>query len=260
VRYGSFTEAAQRAIPDLPRRSLRQAGPQRIEKQRQVAEPNEGEVVTPPKAVGSANENGVCLPLLRAMANQLSADEVREIERLVRQRLQVWPTRAAKGRAETLGFLADLLAKQPVFVLPFRAIERKTYDELRPAAAPTSQRLVRAFGSWLGVCRAADGVLSDGRKARPGTVASRAAYGPRPPTYTRDEVIAAVQRCASAMGRTPSSHNYHCWSIGEPARARRHGEMSRLPAYRVICRLFRPEADKQGERYVWAVVVRAAGF
>lgn len=264
VRFGSFTEAAQRAIPDLPRRGLRLA-------RRPAAGHTPALLVdaaaedASPAAAGSEPFHG--LKVLQAIAGELTRPELQELERLLRRRLSKWESKASERRTERLAFLARLLAEQPTLTEPFRAVARKTYDELRPSEAPTSERLVRAYGSWFMCCRAADGLTRDGRKSAPGGLNPRSLRArPKQPPYTRDEVIGAVQQCAAtfaarrlpATTASPSSQDYHRWSIERCAHARANGQSLRLPKYSTIVRIFRPETEPG--QSVWSAVVTAAGL
>ena len=159
---------------------------------------------------------------LRAMISGLPAAALEEVARALHARLNAPPS-AAQRRIRELGYLARLLDErpQPPERLPY--FPRVLYDERRPIEkpdAPPSARLQERFGSWPRACHAAWGLKPDGRSI------SSADPWPRPARGARIgavEAIASVCRMAAAIGRAPSSHEYHHWVIASRARARREG-------------------------------------
>lgn len=269
--YGSFSEAAQAAIPQLPRRGRRLAGPERVrahetaaayadrkgstgldaedERTRSVT----GEQsATSASASPSASDSASCLQPVLLMLDRLPFEAVRELERALRRRLHPAGRPASARRVERLGFLAQLLAAQPLGVDGRRIVERQTYERQRPADAPSAERLQHAYGSWAAACRAAAGVLDDGRKRNVGPTGAWCA----PPALraTTDDVRVAVRRCADELGRRPSSHDFHSWGIEKRARARAAGRREPIPAYNAVCRLYRARAERAGTR-IWAAVI-----
>jgi hypothetical protein len=59
------------------------------------------------------------------------------------------PLSPREQRLLELGFLASILNQTPVREgIGFAVIERKDYDKVRPASAPSSAVLVRRYGTW----------------------------------------------------------------------------------------------------------------
>jgi hypothetical protein len=170
------------------------------------------------------------------MLNELSGAALVELERALRGRLAEPPETPAQRRAGRLGFLAELIRETGLGRPP-----RITYDQGRPASAPSGQELVDEFGSWRKACRAAAGVLPDGRIHRPGQ-----SNHPRTPSsrvktdgYTGDEIVKAIRRCAHAEGRKPTSLAYERWRDRKLGQAKRHGKTRpRIPALPTISRAF----------------------
>jgi hypothetical protein len=265
-RYGSFTEAVRIAQPTIPRRRLRLAGEARVAESRRIAG-SRSSVPEMPSVAGDATRAGgearrSAVELVAAMAESLAHDELRELERFLRRRLATTERPAAAQRARRLGALAQLLEQEPTRTKPFPLISRKTYDERRPADAPTSDTLQRTYGSWVKACRAAGGVKPDGRKAGAGRRSAPIRIGKegKPRSYTREEVVAAIRSCADDAGRSLpdlSSSEYHEWQIERAARLRAHGQSHRLPNYRIITQLFGVDAEKAGTT-IWTAVLAAA--
>ncbi len=268
LRYGSFTEALWIALPELERRGLRLASPAQT-----ALRGGAGPCPTDPSSEGPTSESkyitatnaGVAsdrtvadsLRSLLAMVDSLPEPAQRELERALRRRLAPYRSSAAQRRVGSLGFLAELLSIEAAAVGAGGSrgptlVPRIAYDAARPRSAPTSERLVRLFGSWFGACRAAEGVVAGGRKSAPGTVAGRTTRAARQ-MYSREEVLAAVRLCAQSLGRVPSSCDYHAWALERKARARATGTALRLPGYSVFCRLFR--GDGGSDATVWSRVL-----
>lgn len=128
----------------------------------------------------------------------------------------------AERRARRLGPLAELIAAHaPAYA---SRIPRTLYDAQQSPAVPSSHELVEEYGAWVKVCRAAEGVLPDGRvrrgdKNRPRNPGIRI----QTPAYSRLEITNAIRRCAQRIGRRPTSRMYETW---------REGELRRVPAER----------------------------
>lgn len=173
-------------------------------------------------AANAANDAHPELAPLRAMISGLPAAALEEVARALHARLNAPPT-AAERRVRELGYLARLLDErpQPPERLPY--IPRNVYDERRAtekADAPTSARLQERFGSWAHACHAAWGLKPDGRSIG---AADAWPHPPRTSAFGAEDAKASVRRLASAIGRAPSSHEYHHWIIVRRERARREG-------------------------------------
>jgi hypothetical protein len=248
-RYGSMTEALHRAVPDAPRRNLRLAAPMRVALDEATTHYAAREPTTDvgttqelaqPLAMTNTNHDAAfeVLDPLTAMARALTRDELREFEQAARRRVYKLAGLKTSVWAERLRPLTLLLEREGVEDSVLLRVERKRYNECRPADAPSSERLVRAYGSWAAVCRAAAGVTADGRRRRVGTNASRSPRGRRGTPYTRADVIAAVRLCAEELGCVPSSHRYIVWQRHKRTQARGRGMALRLPHYDAVRRLF----------------------
>jgi hypothetical protein len=89
-------------------------------------------------------------------------------------------------------------------------VGRSDYDAWRADQAPPSHDLVAKFGNWLNVCRAAYGLLPDGRWRAGGRPWAQAAiYDRGKRLYTKNDTAQAVRDCALALGRIPSTTDYY---------------------------------------------------
>lgn len=170
------------------------------------------------------------------MLDQLDGPTLAELERALRGRLAPEAETPAERRGRRLGFLA-MLIEQSGLARPSRV----EYDRLRPADAPTGQELTAEFGLWSRACRAADGVLPDGRINRPSGDNHPRTPGARvkTPVYTRDEILTAIRRCALAIGRAPTSGAYERWREREVQKAKRFGKrVPRIPSIGTVARAF----------------------
>jgi hypothetical protein len=197
---------------------------------------------------------------VRAMMGALPPTAAEELGRALHAKLNAPPT-AAERRAKMLRFLARLLEELPQYpdCLPY--VPRKEYDARRAtdrSSGPPSARLQQQFGSWARACHAAWGLLDDGRSW------GAAQPWPRPPrhpqNYEREEAITSVQRCAHALGHTPSSTEYHYWVMNRRARARKVvGSVRPYAPYASVMRLLAPDcAHGNGWRLVVQRVVTDA--
>lgn len=104
-------------------------------------------------------------------------------------------------------------------------VSQRAYDATRPAGAPTSETLIQRYGGakkdgWSWACRAAWGLLPDGRKTKPGTGWASGLRGKkRPPRSDRDLVIRSIRECAFELLRRPSSNVYKEWLAAHRRRA-----------------------------------------
>jgi hypothetical protein len=191
---------------------------------------------------------------IRALLDHLSTAGVREIGRALHARLNVPPT-AADRRVAELRYLTSLLEERPQYPERLPYVPRTVYDGRRASearAAPPSARLTERYGSWPRACRAAWGLLEDGRffgDTFPWPQQRRGA------TYSRDEAAAALHECATQLSRIPSSHDYNIWTINRRARARASGEPVRIPCTGTVLRLFAADrSNRNGWRLVLARV------
>lgn len=173
-----------------------------------------------------------------------------EIHRALHAQLHPEPV-AGQWRVKNLGPLARMLDRWPDFMgrqpdpdeelwwdgKPWPGvpvIPREVYDQHRPPGAPDSRRLVQQLGGkesggWLMVCRAAYGLLPDGRYlgcGRPRPMHRMLDGGKRGrPLWDPDRCAQAVRRCALDIGRVPSSSDYTRY---QRAKARRLNDPDRL--------------------------------
>jgi hypothetical protein len=192
---------------------------------------------------------------ISAMIEVLDHERRETLAGALHQHVHAPPT-AAERRVAFLGLLARLLNEhpQPPERIPY--VERQQYDERRAAEtsdAPSSERLVERFGSWKRVCWAAWLLQPDGRKATGGTPYSRLYPGrSRPPEYTVEECFASIRACADALGRAPSSADYHRWSLKKKRDARDAGQECRIVRMSIILRLLAPDDAPPREKWLTA--------
>lgn len=174
--------------------------------------------------------------VVQVMLGELDGPALAELERALRGRLTPKAETPAERRARRLGPLAGLIEQAGAPRPP-----REEYDRLRPPEAPSGQELTAEFGLWRRACRAAEGVLPDGRINRacgdnhPRTPGARE----KTPTYTRDEILNAIRRCALDTGRAPTSRAYEHWRERKIGRAQRFGKPTpRLPSLGTVARTF----------------------
>lgn len=177
---------------------------------------------------------------IAGMLGELDRGSLAELERALTLRLHPAPTPAERRVAE-LGLLAELLAERASASAPsVPRIERQTYERhrlARGANAPAADTLATRYGGWRGACRAAHGLLPDGRHRGRGKPWHSSARGRRKVApYSRMEIRAALRRCAFELGRIPSSADYHWWSREKRRVLRARGvrlEISSLPEHRI---------------------------
>jgi hypothetical protein len=189
---------------------------------------------------------------LSAMLDHLDPAQLKRLEVVLRAKLRAAPTRL-EVREHELGVLNAMLAEAGMLDHPRPRVARQTYDRELPEGATPSARLAERYGSWFKACKAASSLkLAGGTKDAPRPWASRQRGGTRGPTFTREEIIEAVIRCAAATERIPSSNVYYDWSARERRKAReRGGRLPRLPAQNSVARHF------DGWREVRAAVTEA---
>jgi hypothetical protein len=193
--------------------------------------------------------NPVLAPVI-AMLETLEPLALAELERALRLRLDP-PETAAERRVAELGFLATLLAELPpaVGLRALPQLERQVYVHRQPLEAPDApdaRRLVERYGSWLRVCRAAYGLLPDGRTRGEAAPYSNQSRGrKRVSKYTREEVVEAIRQCANDLGRVPSSNGYQHWGFELKRAARQRGEkLPRIPDIKIVYRFY-PKGDNR---------------
>jgi transcriptional regulator with XRE-family HTH domain len=172
-----------------------------------------------------------------AMLDELDGPALGELEHALRGQLAPAPETPAERRVRQLGLVAQLIRETGAARPP-----RTDYDQLRPADAPSSQALVEEYGRWRKVCRAAEGLLPDGRILRTdgNTRVRNAGIRTKTRSYSRNEIANAIRQCALATGRRPTSLSYERWRDREVAQAKQSGrEMPRLPTLITIARWFR---------------------
>jgi hypothetical protein len=187
----------------------------------------------------------------RALLGHLSSAGVREIGRALHAKLNAPPTPAERRIAE-LRYLTALLEEVPQYPGRPPYVPRTVYDQRRTEGvrhAPPSARLTERYGSWPRACRAAWGLLQDGRYWGDDQPWPHVGGGT---VYTHDEVAAGVRECADVIGRIPSSWEYHTWGINRRARARARGEPCRIATYITVLRVLAPD---RSNRNGWGLVV-----
>jgi predicted RNA-binding Zn ribbon-like protein len=208
------------------------------------------------KAASSSPE----LLAVLAMLETLDALALAELERALRLRLTPALT-AAERRVDELGFLARLLDELPATTRSngIPQLDRAAYESRQPLEAPdapTAKTLVANHGSWQRVCRAAFGLLPDGRtRAKVSPWASTTRGKPRTLKYTREEARSAIRSCADSLGRLPDASAYQRWSTETKRLARERGaEVPRLPSLRAIYRHY-PKGENR-----WRLAVADAAL
>lgn len=177
-----------------------------------------------------------------AMLEALEREALAELEHALSLRLERRLTAAERRWAE-LGALATLLTglpPEPDGRTP--RLARETYEqhrELHAPDAPDYRTLVERYGSWVRVCRAAHGLLPDGRYLGAGQPWASPARGRKKVAeYTTEELHEAIRRCALELGHIPGSGDYKSWSSEKKLRARKTGARLRIPDMKVLYRLY----------------------
>ena len=213
-------------------------------------------------AAGDEDPRRRPVEIVLAMLAVASERTRREVQKLLAAELQPPPT-AAQQRIAELCFLSSLIDGPAADGSEFRQCPREEYDRLRPSEAPASRRLVETYGSWSRACRAAHGLQADGTTTGPGRPWSVTRLGQRrAKTYTREEAIASVQRCArdlraAGITNAPTSWQYDEWVRRNRLKAERRGQELRLPYTKSVYRSF-PKRTPGLTR--WQLVLRGAGL
>lgn len=171
--------------------------------------------------------SGAATQAVRAMLSTAGDTTLAELERALSLQL-TGPQTAAERRVAQLGTLTRLLRERdPDWQGNRPPLTREEYDERRveiDPMAPAAETLAARYGSWLKACRAAHGLLEDGRytgSSQPWAQPLRGRARLRP--YTLEEVHAALRRCALELGRVPSSGDYHWWTREKKRLLRQRG-------------------------------------
>ena len=191
----------------------------------------------PPFAVGvgmraTATPSPELAPLL-VMLDLIGAFGLVELERALTALLAEPATTPAEQRVSELSALTQLLESDLAVEYRYHRVapvqvSQTSYELTRPAGAPTAEALINRYGGaesdgWAWACRAAWGLLPDGRKTKPGQAWTSARRGKRlGPRSDRDMVISSIRACAFALLRRPSSNVYIAW----------HGARRRRPRER----------------------------
>lgn len=177
-----------------------------------------------------------------AMLEVLEREALAELEHALSLRLEPGPTAAERRWAElgALAMLLNALPPEPEGRTP--RLAREVYERHRMVHAPDApdhRTLVVRYGSWAGACRAAHGLLPDGRYLGVGKPWASPSRGrAKTPAYSADELYEAIRRCALEIGRIPTSHDYHRWSLEKKHRARQTGAQLRIPDIKVLYRIY----------------------
>lgn len=200
-----------------------------------------------------------------------------QLEHVLNGLLRPPPTAAARRVAE-LGHLARLLETDLAIHIPNHPIapvqvSQRDYDRTRREEAPSAETLIERYGHWEWACRAASGLLPDGRKtnlAKPWASPMRGRR--RSPDYTREDALGSIRDCAFALCRRPSSNVFKEWVARERRRRKRArggmrreipdaagGGRGRVPGIESVYRHF-PRADRTGPgaQSRWATALAAA--
>jgi hypothetical protein len=180
---------------------------------------------------------------------------VEELAKALAAQLNAPPTAAERHLAE-LGFLASLVQAAPLLngEIPMSSGSAMTRcAEWSRPATPRSALLVERYGAWVVACRAASGLLPDGRNR--GTAAPFPSWvrGQRKEDpYTKQEVAAAVLECQREYGRPVSSHEFMKWRHQRSTNLRARGRRPRLPTQCAIYRVFgvKSRKDRGGWRKI----------
>jgi hypothetical protein len=185
------------------------------------------------------------------MLAQLRAETQNEVRRRLALRVNP-PAAPVDDRLNELELVAELLrgaATRPGWSFPY--LPRKRYDAVRSNEFPSSASLVASYGSWVSVCQNAHRMLaSDTRRVGLHRSQHRRARQGMATRYTREDATTALQECARALGRAPSSNAYNHWR----ATIRQRRRMSRsYPCAKTISVLY---SDQGG----WIAALEDAGL
>lgn len=182
-------------------------------------------------AVSRSEPSEAAQLLVAAVLPHLSARDAEHLRRLIGDGLA--SPEPVVLREARLGLLIDLVTERTGEVPSVQAYEDLRVErEERGERWPSHSTLARAYGGWLGAVRAAMQV--DVGRNPWGTPSKRH----RVPAYTRDEALAAVARCRSAMGAWPTEQEYVRWRRVERRGARGAGVLEpRLPSAGSLRRL-----------------------
>ncbi len=187
--------------------------------------------VTPTGAgSGGPQEPSPVLHALLVMLDGATDFGVVELENALGALIRVPAPTSAEQRVAELSALSQLLeselavtyARHPIAPVQ---VSQGDYDATRPPGAPSSETLIKRHGTsrndgWAWACRAAWGLLPDGRKTKPGSAWASGLRGKkRPPRSDRDLVIRSIRECTLELLRRPSSNVYIEWLNAHRRRA-----------------------------------------
>jgi hypothetical protein len=193
----------------------------------------------PDPAAARVQELGALAAMLRAVGRPLdsvSFDDLADRPRCAGGRP---PLRRRRGHRRRKQRAANTRARErrDARRRDWLVMPRADYDAHRPAGAPDSRRLVERYGRWVMVCKAADGLLPDGRYVgvgKPWRTLVIHEIG-RGEIYSAADCLNAIRRCALAIGRRPSSSDYIRWRRQMVRRYPRNDRRRLgLPTYDVI--------------------------
>jgi hypothetical protein len=174
--------------------------------------------------------SSLAISALLLMLDGVSSFGLVELEQVLAALLKGPAPTPAEMRVAELTALAQLLESGVAVSYPHHRIaplqvSQADYDATRPPGAPSAETLIKRYGTankdgWSWACRAARGLLPDGRKTKPGASWSTGVRGAkRPPHSDRDAVIRNIRDCAFALLRRPSSNVYIEWLDANRRRA-----------------------------------------
>ena len=169
--------------------------------------------------------------MLAALVPALPASTVETLLRLLAHSIAA-PS-AAERRELRLGLLLDLIAdNQGVVPSVVEYREAREQRMKQDEEWPTDSTLIRGYGHWIAVVKAATRVSFEGPRAR---VPSSYRHSRRHSPYTRQEVIAALDECRRWTGEWPTQWIYEEWAKLRRGAARRAGlPEPRLPILKTI--------------------------
>jgi hypothetical protein len=186
--------------------------------------------------------------LLAAAYAGLSADEQEEAFMRI---AEVRVARLAEAESETAVYVRALrvaAAHSDGTLSPDR------YRVLRQALAAQGEELpefsavVRHFGTWSLAKEVIE--LSDVTTAKKIEARFRGRVSGRRPYFTDEELLEALKRCATALGRVPLLAEYDDWRLKELALMRTRGQWPRVASTAAVRRRFK----------TWEAALLAAGY
>ena len=173
--------------------------------------------------------------MLSALVPALPASTAETLRRLLAHSISA-PS-ASERRELRLGLLLDLIAdNQGVVPSVVEYREARAQRKEQGEEWPSDSTLIRGFGHWIAVVKAATRLSFEGSRAR---VPSSYRHSKRHRSYTRQEVIAALDECRRWTGEWPTQWVYEEWAKLRRDAARRAGlPQPRLPILKPIRKTF----------------------